>query len=380
MEIDIDPNVFGDIIKESNIQVVLCEEFLRTYIIDCYPEVLAEVQTKRCCKTLLQFQKKIVEKIYEQGLVKEVEYDTLKDVIESSIRAVTFQGLPSMPILREIFESRFPAADSSEISYLMSKISEKRYKPGTNIYLEGEPANGAYFIVRGRVNESSSWINQELIIGNIVGVQHLLQEFSEVNISTAQAITESILAHLPKELFSLEGFITDIYKEASEEILLLNRVKYELTGVDEKYAIRLAEASKVQRYRKGKVITLASGAMVLRGKLYEKQKKSFIRPSGKKREVIEDTILMVFPYDFTDVYSSDIPLSDVIKNYSVRNTKIAPSKKEFVFEGFGNNTEIQNEDVSYLASATQVELKESFSFKRRKTTVVPLNVNESPNL
>ena len=374
MEIDIDPSVFEEIIKESNAQVAMCEEFLRKHIIDCYPEVIAEVQSKRCSKALLYFQKKIVEKIYEEGLVKEVEYDALKGAIESSIRAVTFRGLPSMPILREIFESRFAAADSSEINYLMSKVTEKRFKSGALIYLEGEPANGAYYIIRGRINERSSWVDQELVIGNIVGVQHLLQDFSETNLSTAHAITDSILAHLPKELLNLDGFISDIYKEASEEILLLNRDKYELADIDEKYVIRLTEASKVYRYRKGKVVTLLSGAMVLKGKLYEKQKKPFIRPSQKKREVLDDSIVMTFPDDFAEIYSREDPLAESIKKYSVRNTTVVRPKKEIIIEeGFGINNESQNEDVTNLASATEVDLKDSFSFKRRKTTVVPLN-------
>ena len=156
MEIDIDKAIFEEISEEGNHQVHECEEFLRTYIIDCYPEVLAEVQTKRASKALLHYQKRLIEDIYEDGLIKQIEFEKLKEIIDSSIRTLLFQGLPTFPILRDIFTNRFSAAESSEILSLMSKISEKKYKPGEIIFKEGDPANGAYYIIRGRVNEKSS--------------------------------------------------------------------------------------------------------------------------------------------------------------------------------------------------------------------------------
>jgi hypothetical protein len=74
------------------------------------------------------------------------------------------------------------------------------------------------------VHEASSWIDQELIIGNIVGVQNLLEEFSDVYRSTATTITTTVVAHIPTKILELEGFVEDMYKEASEEMIMLKEI------------------------------------------------------------------------------------------------------------------------------------------------------------
>lgn len=374
MEIDIDKMVFEDIIKESELQMKLCEKFLSAYIIDCYPEVIVEVQTKRSCKVLLYFQQKMTEKIYEQGLIKDLEHETLRDAIESSIRAVTFKGLPSLPVLRDIFVNRFAGAENSEISYLISKITESKYMPGSVVFTQGEAVTGAYYIIRGRVNEKANWVDQELIIGNIVGVQYLLEEFSEVYLSTAQAITDTILAHIPKEVLNMEGFISDFYKEASEEILLLSREKYGLRSIDEKYITRFAETCSVVRYRKGKKAVFLDGAIVLNGKIHETQKSAILKPSKKLRIVSEDSIVMVFPEGFSLSFFADQDLENSITRFCVKNNKTVQAVKEIGNEEIGNMTESYLDDS--LALVTAIETKGSLSFKRR--TVVPVHIEQSP--
>jgi hypothetical protein len=371
IEIDIDKGVFEEIIKEADDQVEFAEKFLKSYILDCYPEVLAEVQTKRSCKNLLYMQRKTIDKIYEQGLIKEVEYETLNKSIEASIRTVTFQGFPSMPVLRDILINRFSAADINEINYLINRINEVKVEPLGIIFKEHEPADGAFFIIRGRVNETSSWIDQELIIGNIVGVQHLLDEFSRTYTSTSRAVTYTILAHIPKDIITMPGFVADLYKEASEEILLLNRAKYGLLDINEKYILRVASASKVESVKKGKKMSFLNGAIVLKGQPLAKTGKNFISPSNKLREIQNDSILMLMPEDFILSYSKESTLGKCFVKFCVKtNTIVRTGTKDGIVEDL-NATDLRIDDNVLFTNPD--DMKKPVTFKRR--TVVPENNN-----
>ena len=370
MEIDIDKNIFNEIIKEADKQVKICEEFLRTYLIDCYPEILAEVQTKRSCKALLYFQRNMTDKIFEQGLIKEVEYDTLKQVIDSAIRTVTFQGLPSIPILRDILRFRFSGAEAEEINALISKISEIQFNPETEIFKENEPADGAYFIIRGRVNEYSSWVDQELIIGNIVGVQHLLPEFSNKNTSTAKTLTFTILAHLPKDVIEIEGLLSEIYKETAEEMILLNREKFDLVEANEKHILRIAGASSIYQYRKGKKVVFPNGGLVFRGQAFEKQKGFLIKPSEKTKEIVEDCIVLSFPNDFKYSFDINKSLSSCFQAFCVRNSSTKYEENSLPPED-PKYDESQPEDSTVLLNQRD-EKTRKVTFKRN--TVLPTGI------
>ena len=367
IEIDIDKGVFDEIIKEADDQVEYAEKFLKSYILDCYPEVLAEIQTKRSCKNLFYMQKKMINKIYEQGLIKEVEYQTLNKSIEASTRTVTFQGFPKMPILRDILINRFSAADKNEINYLISRINEVKVEPLGIIFEEREPAEGAFFIIRGRVKETSSWIDQELIMGNIVGVQHLLDEFSQFYTSTSRAVTYTILAHIPKDIITMPGFVSDLYKEASEEILLLNRAKFGLLDIEEKYILRVASASKVESVKKGKKMSFMNGAIVLKGQPLATAGKNFISPNNKLREIQNDSILMIMPEDFILSYSKEITLGKCFVKFCVKtNIIVRTGTKDGIVEDL-NGTDLRIDDN--LIFTNPDDLKKPVTFQRR--TVVP---------
>ena len=368
MEIDIDKNIFENVMSEAHVQVKICEEFMTTYIIDCYPEVLAEVQTKRCCKLLLYSQQELIEEVYEDGLIKEVEFLSLMEAIESSIQAVTFKGIPKMPLVRDILKYRFTACSPAEIELLLGKIIEKKFEPGEVLFHEGKPADGAFFILRGRVKETSSWIDQELIIGNIVGVQHLLEEFSHTYTSTAVAVTLTVVAHIPKDSLEIEGLIVDLYKEAQEEMILLNRERFDLLGVKERHILRVIEASSIRSFTKGKKQVFTDGALVLKGKVYEKQKnKWFVKPKSIQREIFEDCIVLMLPTDFLFAYDKELTLAECFKKFCVKVTNDIVLGKEMPMEE-PSNSESKLDDTAILMRRDE----DGSGFLKFKT-VVPLN-------
>ncbi|OMJ75109.1 hypothetical protein SteCoe_25848 [Stentor coeruleus] len=347
------------------------QEFLRVYIIDSYPEILSEVQTKRSCKALLYYQRKTVEKIYKNGLINEIEYDTLIDTVESAIRIVTFKGLPSMPILREIMINRFPGADPSEMNFLLSKIIERKYQPDTYVFEEGDEFKGAFFIIRGRVNEKSSWINQELIIGNIVGVQYLLPELSNTYLSTAKTSTYAILAVIPKEIIEYKSFVCDLYKEAAEEYILLNRRIFELTDANEKQIMRISGASTVIKLNKGKNAVFKEGGLVFKGLPYSKLKSHIIKPSEKIREIREESIVMMFPKDFSLCFYKGISVSEALKNFYVKTSNKVNAQKDLQIEDLSNFVDSRMDNTQSITEGIDYSNRRPALYKKR--TIVPIN-------
>jgi NhaP-type Na+/H+ or K+/H+ antiporter len=358
LEVDFDRNAFDEIIQEASNQIELAKKFLNLFILDCFPEILAETQTKRCCKGILYVQKKTINKIFNQGLIKSSEYETLKLSIESSLNSIVFKG-SSPPVLREILINRFQEAKPAEIDFLLSKIQEIEVNPEETIFTENEIVKGAFLIIRGRVLESSSWINQELITGNILGVQHLLPENSFYYKSSAKAITPSVFAMIPKEIIEIPGFLLDLYQEATEEILLLNREKYDLQDVDEKLIIRVASASKVISLKKGKKFCFVDGALAVNGQPTKKKKRVFLRPNKKRRKIFEDCIFIVFPKDFSLAYSKKFSLGKCFERFCLKNINRYKGKENEKLDYY-SLTRNQN-DVTVLEASNQ-----SLKFKRKK--------------
>jgi CPA1 family monovalent cation:H+ antiporter len=368
LEIDIDKNSFDAIIQEAAVQSEHARNFLNAYILDCYPEILSETQTKRSCKRILCRQKIAVNRVFEQGLIKDNEYETLKHSIESSIRDIVLNSYPSLPTLKEVLVNRFPCADLEEIKLLVDKIQQIEVHPDEIVFKESEEVKGAFLIIRGRAFEYSSWVSQELIMGNIVGVQHLLPEYSRYYRSSAKAITFSVFAVIPNDIITMQGFLDDLYQEACEEILLLNREKYDLGDVDEKYITRVASASKVISFKKGRKVCFSDGALALVGQPTKKENKSLVTPQKKAREIFQDSILMVFPKDFCFSFSKEICLGKCIENFCVKIHKEVLGMKSISADLY-NLTE--NRIDQTVLNQTNDSAKLSLSFKRKK--VVPEN-------
>ena len=297
-EINNNKKIFKTVIKESHRQIELCRKFMNMYIFDSYPEIISEVQTKQAEQLLLENQRKIVKKIYEQGLIQELEFESLIGIINSSINKSTFDHKHSIPKLKDTLTNRFKSASPEEISDLLEKVKIIEIGPGASIFIEGETANGAYLILRGRAKEFSSWIDQDLIIGNIIGVQYLIEEYSQVYLSSSSIVTNGLLLHIPQHSLSSHGFLKDLYEEAAEELLLLNRKKYELVNVAKEQIFLVISKSKAIYFRNEAKKVLNCGALVLnQGKNGYKSKWIF-KPRAKKRRISQDSVLLILPNSF----------------------------------------------------------------------------------
>jgi NhaP-type Na+/H+ or K+/H+ antiporter len=319
MEIDVDEVIFHEVMKEAHLQIEKCKSFVRDHITDSYPEVIAEVQSKMASHTLLIAQRKLINKIYHQGVIKELEYEHLIEAIDKNMRKLALQKAPSVPSIKEILKNRFRTAKEKDIQDLMEMITEKQFDHDEILFKEGEPADGAYLIFNGRVREYSNWIDQELIIGNIVGVQHLLQQYSN-NTSTAIASTTVHAAHIPSSILENEVFIEDCYKEASEELILLNIDKFGLDGVKEDHIFRVVKNASIKFFQTYSSVDLKRGCLVLWGKISKQYDTySFVKPVKKVIECIEKVVVLFFPQHFDELLRTNKTIPEAFASYYVRS-------------------------------------------------------------
>lgn len=196
MEIDIDELIFHEVMKESHQQIERCKDFISKNITDSYPEVIAEVQSKMASHTLLLSQRKLIIKIFTQGVIKKIEYDHLISAIDQNMKRLTLQSTPHVPSIKEMLKNRFRKAKLKDIEQLLPYVEKKYFKPDTVLFQEGEQVNGAYLIFNGRVKEYGGPINKEVTIGNIAGSHHLLNDSANTS-TTAITITVVYAALIP---------------------------------------------------------------------------------------------------------------------------------------------------------------------------------------
>lgn len=327
---EIDQFVLQQILEESEEQENLCKIFLKDHIIDDYPEIISEVQSKMASYALLISQRKLINKIFQQGVIKNLEYNYLLTAIDTNFKALTFLTSPKIPPLKDILRSRFKKASKTEINELLQQVDEMHLKPGSTLFKENEESTGAYLILTGKVREISNWIDQELSIGNIVGVQHLLPGIEAFNTTSATTLTVVTTVHLPKNMLEYECFEEDIYKEAAEEFLILNKEKFNIKNANNEHIIFIVSKSYIKKAYQGSLISLRRGGFVIKGKIRsDKGCFSLLRPTRKKIESIDDALLLIFPANFSKILRNNRNLSDALAEFYIKNATKKQEYKQF---------------------------------------------------
>ncbi|CAG9319318.1 unnamed protein product [Blepharisma stoltei] len=320
MEVDIDKELFERVMEEAHSQIFHCKEFAKAHIIDSYPEIIAEVQTYEVCNALLLSQRKLIKTIYHQGLIQELEYENLSETIDLNIKKLSQREIPKMPTFKTTLKNRFLRASDGEIEELLPLIRQKTFKADEILFTEGSKSNGAYLILNGRVREQSSWIDQELITGNIVGVQHLFPEFN-VNTTTATALTTVETAILPIEIINNEALMLDLYKEAVEELLLLNKTNLGLSEVKDEHLLKVAGHSQILLVKAKEVADVKHGGILLHGKLNKKRGIKLMRPDNEGLRASEDSIFMSFPKELGENLSHMENIPEAFLDYYGKSFK-----------------------------------------------------------
>ena len=327
---EIDQLVLQKILDESHTQQELCTAFLTANIIDQHPEIISDVQSKMASFALLISQRKLINKIYQQGVIKNLEFSYLATAIDTNFKTLTFLSTPKQPQLKKILKSKFKKASTSEINYLASAAREVHLKPAEMIFAEGEECSGAYMIISGTVHELSSWVDQELSNNHILGAQHLLPGLDQYNSSTAITLSVVTAVQLPKNILDFECFEEEIYREASEEFMILHKEKFSMKGAENEHIMFLVGKSYVKKVYTGSMVSLRRGGVVMKGRIRnDKGCYSLLRPTKKHIESIDDAILLIFPPHFSRMLRNNRSIVDALCEYFIRNSKKTIRTKEF---------------------------------------------------
>ena len=323
MEKDLEQDTFENIMEESHSQILCCQDFIKEYITDSYPDIIAEVQTKMVCFAILNKQRKIVTKIYHEGVIKELEYLHLYNAINSHLTQLTFMGNPEIPTLEYILKQKFKKASIKEIKKILPMIIEKHFKPESCLFKKDSNVEGAYLIISGTVHESGDLVDHELVKGNIVGALHLISGFHDVYTTTAVTRTVVIAAFIPTNVLN-NFFIEDIYRESAKQYVLINRDNFGLKDAQTIHIVKAVENSSVVHLYSGSPLNLRRGALVLKGRVKkEKDIYSMLRPSKTIIESLEEAVVMIFPPHFGGILRQHLYLTDAIASYYIK----APSIK-----------------------------------------------------
>ena len=329
MEKELEQDTFESIMDESHSQILSCRDFIKEYITDTYPDIIAEVQGKMACFSLLNKQRKMVQRIHKQGLIKDLEYTQLSESINFNLAQLTFMSNPEILTMEAMLRRRFKKTTSEEIRKILPLISEKHFKPESVMFTQGAHVEGAYLIFSGVVHEAGDLVDRELSKGNIVGAFHLLPEFHEVYSTTATTRTVVISAFIPVNVLN-NFFIEEIYKESAKQILLFNREKFGLRDASVPHINKVVENSSVLHLYAGSPLNLRRGALVLKGRVKkEKDKFSLLRPCRQIIESFDEAVVMIFPPHFGGILRQHLWLTDAFASYFIRGPTRNVKKKDF---------------------------------------------------
>jgi NhaP-type Na+/H+ or K+/H+ antiporter len=351
-KMEIDQYVMTVILAESEYQERLCNSFVKLNIIDNYPEIISEVQSKMASYSLLISQRKLINKIFDQGVIRNLEYNYLLTAIDANFKALTFMPSPHIPPLKAVLKNRFKKASNAEIKEMARCSEELHLKPGTLLFNQGEKCVGAFLILTGTVHEYSDWIDEEHSIGNIVGVQHLLPGLNRINSTSAVTMTVVTSIRLPMNMLEYECFEEDIYKEAAEEFLILHKDRFNLKNANNDHIMFLVGKCFVRRAYQGSLVSLKRGGLVIKGKIRsDKGCFSLIRPTKKKIESIDDALLLIFPAHFARVLRHTRDFEDSLAEFYIKN-----SVKKQIYKPFYAFK--QSRDTKYVKDISESNTRE----------------------
>ena len=325
-ELDVDKDIFNEVMNSAKAEVARCEAFIRDYIVEGFTDVMADVQTKRASHSLLISQRELIQKLYKQGIIQELECTQMIAGIDSNLKDLSIKTTSKMPSLKRQLRQKFPQASQEEINQLCETTSGEYIQPDKVLFKEGEECNCAYLVINGRVKESSDWIEQELSPGNIVGVQHLLPSF-RTNTTTASTISMVYAAKIPRWLGQLDSFLPDLYIEAAEELIQYYKEGFSMEKVKKEHVYFVTRQSQVVCFEKGEEVVLESAGLLLQGRLNSSRAPSFLEPYLEEKAVRKSFVL-VLPEKIGKMISEGLEIHQAFHKFYFKKSLFAHSAQK----------------------------------------------------
>jgi NhaP-type Na+/H+ or K+/H+ antiporter len=294
---EVDKEIFEEVMHEVHSNIHKADIFIKTCITDSYPEVLRYIQTKKAFLTLLNSQRKLIDSIYKQGVIGEIEHFYLLDSINSDSYSLPIYKYARLPSIKEILMNNFPEASEDQISLILSYSTEVSYEAGKIIHSLGSISTGAYIILKGRAREFCEGYQTDHVVGSMICLKNLLEHYDKY-ITTLEAATNVTAYKIsPTILQELPEFEISIWKMCVHKILVIMKEQVPEIQENESEILRaIINKCSLKRYFKGDSLDGETGGILLYGQVGRYLGISYVPPDNLKYYCTTDKVIfMHFP-------------------------------------------------------------------------------------
>ena len=255
------------ILQESYEEIEACKKTLLHHITAAYPEILRYVQTYKSCHSVLNVQRKLIEKLMHHGLINDVEYENLSELLDNNLKDLNY--VPKIPGTYDMLRGIFPNLSEEICRNLVENTSEVLFNEGDFLFKKGDSAQGAFIILKGCTREYADNFEELQAIGSISGVQHLIPSF-RTNITTSKAITTTIAFKIRMDSIEMSpDFERELWIKAASKLPVIYKHDFGslFEGMDYQTISKFISECNFARYTNGEKVKVKSGGLLLNGKL-----------------------------------------------------------------------------------------------------------------
>lgn len=293
---EVDKEIFEEVMHEVHSNIHKADKFIKTCITDSYPEVLRYIQTKKAFLTLVNSQHKLIDSIYRQGVIGEIEHSYLLDSIHSNTSLPIYK-YARFPSYKEILMNNFPEASEDQISLILSYSTEVSYEAGQIIHSLGSLSTGAYIILKGRVREFYEGYQSDHVVGSMICLKNLLEHYDSY-ITTLEAATNVTAYKIsPSILQELPEFELSIWKMCVHKLLVIMKEQVPELKENESEILRaIIKKCSLKKYLQGDHFDGETGGILLYGQVGRYLGIAYIPPDNLKYYCVTDKVVfMHFP-------------------------------------------------------------------------------------
>ena len=262
------------VISESDEQMELCRVFISENIELIFSEITRDIQTKKATYAVLMRQLNVINEFRSHGLIDDKEFKLMTHNIQKTIYRLKRKSIKSeMPNLRGIIPSIpfLEKLSQEKLEQLILNSREVLVQNEDYIFKEGNPAEGVYVILRGKVRE----FNHEGVeffhgFGSIVGLQNLL-EYAKTNLTSGKAESIVYAVFLKKSEFAEIHNNDEAYQEfwntVSPALIKLSSGQFPKAIVSLEYSMmeKLVKLCQLGKYYENEIVLAETGGFLVSG-------------------------------------------------------------------------------------------------------------------
>ncbi|MFC2087382.1 cation:proton antiporter [Bacteroidota bacterium] len=181
------------VLKEINKNKVYAQTFIRS-IRKIYPEIYNGIATRQAIRTVLNYEKRTVERLQKNGRISSTEAENMIESIEERMKKLVYSPLKiKLPKTHELLKDIpwLRSVSFETMEKVVNLFQHRVYSLGENLMTENDPADSIFVIIRGTVKVTSIGnLIERLGPGNSLGVINILtNQLNDVTVTAESPVT-----------------------------------------------------------------------------------------------------------------------------------------------------------------------------------------------